>query len=143
MTQAAQTALWQVYPRVCGGTTNLTVVSRYSAGLSPRVRGNREATLLRPRAGGSIPACAGEPNDYHAIRAVARVYPRVCGGTTITLRIAGIIPGLSPRVRGNRYAAVVNAGQERSIPACAGEPAVIIDFVLSTRVYPRVCGGTQ
>ena len=31
----------RVYPRVCGGTTEATVVLRISMGLSPRVRGNR------------------------------------------------------------------------------------------------------
>ena len=47
---------------------------------------------------------------------VSKVYPRVCGGTTIRP-----IRQLSPRVRGNPTPA--------PLPACGG-------------VYPRVCGGT-
>ena len=50
------------------------------------------------------------------------VYPRVCGGTTITLNIRG--------------------RSERSIPACAGEPVLSHLRGRVGRVYPRVCGGT-
>ena len=51
--------------------------------------------------------------------------------------------GLSPRVRGNRFAAAPDVLRSRSIPACAGEPKIslLISFFLS--VYPRVCGGTS
>ena len=31
---------------------------------------------------------------------------------------------------------------ERSIPACAGEPGVGVWNLGKTKVYPRVCGGT-
>ena len=54
--------LYEVYPRVCGGTriTRRRIRPR-RAGLSPRVRGNR-AGIRRGRCRpGSIPACAGEP----------------------------------------------------------------------------------
>ena len=33
-------------------------------------------------------------------------------------------------------------GCPRSIPACAGEPALAVSIVLRAMVYPRVCGGT-
>ena len=95
----------EVYPRVCGGTAGLRAacnpgnargrsipacagepagVPRKAGaqrGLSPRVRGNR----VQPQhaAGGdrSIPACAGEPMVWASESELARVYPRVCGGT--------------------------------------------------------------
>ena len=31
----------------------------------------------------------------------------------------------------------------RSIPACAGEPAIGVDAAVDGEVYPRVCGGTR
>ena len=91
-----------------------------------------------------------------------RVYPRVCGGTSISptgVKCAtGLSPrvrgnprwrperqhglGLSPRVRGNPYSAIGSLATLRSIPACAGEPIRRTDVSTRNRVYPRVCGGT-
>ena len=51
-----------------------------------------------------------------------RVYPRVCGGTTIDNANTMAIFGLSPRVRGNPPRISSGAAILRSIPACAGEP---------------------
>ena len=50
--------------------------------------------------------------------------------------------GLSPRVRGNRLVLEQDVAAERSIPACAGEPAGCQLRQLPQKVYPRVCGGT-
>ena len=70
------------------------------------------------------------------------VYPRVCGGTVLTLIFKRSVRGLSPRVRGNRYKADLDYQASRSIPACAGEPyKADLDYQASM-VYPRVCGGT-
>ena len=57
------------------------------------------------------------------MRAKARVYPRVCGGTICLCRWASFLKGLSPRVRGNPQKLAVFGEVKRSIPACAGEPA--------------------
>ena len=51
----------KVYPRVCGGTYQLTLRQLYYRGLSPRVRGNPSGGNDRHACRGSIPACAGEP----------------------------------------------------------------------------------
>ncbi len=112
------------------------------AGLSPRVRGNRWVLRVFFLRGGSIPACAGEPPWFRGQGGSDKVYPRVCGGT-LGVRPARI-PwwGLSPRVRGNRRVSSRERVSMRSIPACAGEPAlnqIPPDYI---RVYPRVCGGT-
>ena len=53
--------LWQVYPRVYGGTLTIFFRAFSVSGLSPRVRGNlaiRRCCTLYKR---SIPACTGEP----------------------------------------------------------------------------------
>ena len=72
--------------------------------------------------GGSIPACAGEPSRIRLPPARLSVYPRVCGGTLFANALIQLVPGLSPRVRGNLGEGVVGGVEHRSIPACAGEP---------------------
>ena len=93
-----------VYPRVCGGAS------------LPCVKDTR---CLR-----SIPACAGEPvPDIHRDVGLG-VYPRVCGGAAQLRTRPPNASGLSPRVRGSLFAAGAPRSPHRSIPACAGEPAV-------------------
>ena len=91
-----------VYPRACGGTANDGVVNVRAQGLSPRVRGNRHASVAGSLLAGSIPARAGEP-----------------------LGLADSIKqstGLSPRVRGNHATQSGRGSELGSIPARAGEP---------------------
>ena len=97
---------------------------------------------LVPGHGGSIPACAGEPVDGDHSALVAAVYPRVCGGTGVIVRVAPPHRGISPRVRGNPDGSGAAAMAQGSIPACAGEPALRQSASRVYGVYPRVCGGT-
>ena len=90
----------------------------------------------------SIPACAGEPGGGATRDKIQGVYPRVCGGTTPWSRLCSRPIGLSPRVRGNPPLGLAFAGQQGSIPACAGEPGPIQVVMGFDQVYPRVCGGT-
>ena len=73
-------------------------------GLSPRVRGNHPDIDGAALVQGSIPTCAGEPQQAGNRRGGVKVYPRVCGGTGNGLRKTAAAQGLSPRVRGNRTA---------------------------------------
>ena len=132
----------KVYPRVCGGTNPLPDRKAGQDGLSPRVRGNPGPECPDCPIPRSIPACAGEP-PAPPLRAVCRrVYPRVCGGTPRAASSRSIRWGLSPRVRGNRWARPLRTMCEWSIPACAGEPLATGLMPQPARVYPRVCGGT-
>ena len=70
------------------------------------------------------------------------VYPRVCGGTEKVAPFRRQFSGLSPRVRGNPTYLLQSHPLERSIPACAGEPATRQSGRRRGKVYPRVCGGT-
>ena len=90
-----------VYPRVCGGTATRRRPSPQSKGLSPRVRGNPLTLAYPGRWTGSIPACAGEPVASRTKFRLAKVYPRVCGGTLTVTSVPRSGSGLSPRVRGN------------------------------------------
>ena len=133
----------EVYPRVCGGTFGWHYVPIVPGGLSPRVRGNPAIFMRIPRQRGSIPACAGEPDTQPASASASRVYPRVCGGTSIGQQAGAPKRGLSPRVRGNRSRSSASIRTWGSIPACAGEPGATSLTQSGASVYPRVCGGTM
>ena len=131
-----------VYPRVCGGTTSDISTSMSEKGLSPRVRGNPTSVYDAAEPTRSIPACAGEPNQWLVLMGLHTVYPRVCGGTHARGERQMSTEGLSPRVRGNPTDFSLCTPIMRSIPACAGEPPCQLQRGAQGRVYPRVCGGT-
>ena len=111
-----------VYPRVCGGTLAVSSAAVLLGGLSPRVRGNLDATVQARMSAGSIPACAWEPLGEGVVYRFEAVYPRVCGGTLKALASDLNVAGLSPRVRGNPTRMRRWDACWGSIPACAGEP---------------------
>ena len=92
---------------------------------------------------GTIPACAGEPNDARLHKKLEGDYPRVCGGTKCRQIPTKVLQGLSPRVRGNPKQAISAGRGFRTIPACAGEPSSCLLARCRSRDYPRVCGGTR
>ena len=136
-------ATCRVYPRVCGGTLETPPAPAGGAGLSPRVRGNPLVLAAAADCTGSIPACAGEPFRSRSRQGSRAVYPRVCGGTAPSFLQSASSAGLSPRVRGNLFAAPSGRPSRGSIPACAGEPLKRRGARSAPRVYPRVCGGTR
>ena len=91
----------------------------------------------------SIPACTGEPLSDVWKLSTHRVYPRVYGGTTLSIHAPEGVGGLSPRVRGNPHSVEIPDLESRSIPACTGEPWTTAGFKRVSRVYPRVYGGTR
>ena len=115
-----------VYPRVCGGTQSRLRWGMMFEGLSPRVRGNRFISAFNFGGDGSIPACAGEPPRRRPMENRPGVYPRVCGGTAAEATAAAQARGLSPRVRGNHLRKGFRQVGLGSIPACAGEPRLIL-----------------
>ena len=112
-------------------------------GLSPRVRGNQWTCGRTYRGAGSIPARAGEPWRRPCRPSPESVYPRACGGTTGDIHLKPPGEGLSPRVRGNLFAAPADRRVRGSIPARAGEPHHSRPQSPTTGVYPRACGGTD
>ena len=107
------------------------------------MRGNPARLKVPFTFSGSIPACAGEPLALNLAMVRTGVYPRVCGGTDVTLERDNFVTGLSPRVRGNRAENITDALHGGSIPACAGEPSGLGATWSPPWVYPRVCGGTS
>ena len=92
---------------------------------------------------GSIPAWAGKPPAHIDFAAPDAVYPRVGGETPTSCAAAAISRGLSPRGRGNLIALFPADLVARSIPAWAGKPGQSDSSATSSRVYPRVGGGTR
>ena len=133
----------EVYPRACGGTIGGRAGRGIGGGLSPRVRGNRVGQTPRGGRQRSIPARAGEPPTPGSSGAIPTVYPRACGGTPPRSGQRRVHAGLSPRVRGNHAQRVGEQPGLGSIPARAGEPAVLRASRVVAVVYPRACGGTK
>ena len=73
----------------------------------------------------------------------ARVYPRVCGETSMSTAVDDGLKGRSPRVRGNRPERRSLSGLSGSIPACAGKPPCCRSPRAGPGVDPRVCGETS
>ena len=107
------------------------------------MRGNHPTGARFGGCRGSIPAHAGEPAPGRTQGATAWVYPRACGGTAKRSKLRCLCHGLSPRMRGNHDGHELPPPWTRSIPAHAGEPGAEGGPPLSTRVYPRACGGTS
>ncbi|MDK2955366.1 MAG: hypothetical protein PWQ57_862 [Desulfovibrionales bacterium] len=68
-------------------------------------------------------------------------HPRVCGGDGVISVASRRMRGPSPRVRGRRLGDGSAAARHGTIPACAGETAVVPSRAFWTGDYPRVCGG--
>ena len=68
--------------------------------------------------------------------------PRVRGNPVRLCRVVQVGAVYPRRVRGNRGLELPTTSANRSIPACAGEPALSSPLGNPCRVYPRVCGGT-
>ena len=90
----------------------------------------------------SIPAHAGQP-PFSLMRSTSsRVYPRACGATVLIQYLSPHRRGLSPRMRGNLELSTDELLWWRSIPAHAGQPALIARKAAAATVYPRACGAT-
>ena len=131
-----------VHPRVCGGSRNRVGVVWDKEGTSPRVRGKRAGDLRRVRRYGYIPACAGEAWICCSPATTPRVHPRVCGGSSRSLRDHRHAKGTSPRVRGKQRHVRGGILDPGYIPACAGEAVARLDGAIVAGVHPRVCGGS-
>ncbi len=114
---------FRVDPRVCGGACSSACKILILLGRSPRVRGSLIVSKNAQTADGSIPACAGEPQNHKSLVPTQKVDPRVCGGAAMGIDWMVRDEGRSPRVRGSPHIHGGGNDRARSIPACAGEPA--------------------
>ena len=112
-----------------------------NGGISPRRRGADSSTHGDSQRR-SIPAYAGGTRSNLVMDRLLRVYPRVRGWNG-TRPPGGLLPaGLSPHTRGERAGPRPGPDRVRSIPAHA-EGRQLDARRSSTKVYPRVRGGTH
>ena len=137
---AARSGSDGVHPRVCGEAAELLLRPRVREGPSPRVRGSPVDGDAEDDETRSIPACAGKPIGPVRARLLEKVHPRVCGEAGTQSVELGGRRGPSPRVRGSLARHPRRGAQERSIPACAGKPAIERQSRFGQAVHPRVCG---
>ena len=133
----------RVYPRVYGESSASDADTALVGGLSPRVRGIHVCGDRGVSAGGSIPACTGNPSDGRISNWHAGVYPRVYGESQPGSGALDRRRGLSPRVRGILIVNTSAAGTCRSIPACTGNPVGDPRQRRPHLVYPRVYGESE
>ena len=129
-----------VHPRVCGELLRSSAVFARLSGSSPRVRGTRAVVGFRARRRRFIPACAGNSQLERTLARLGTVHPRVCGELGMTIAIAIVVAGSSPRVRGTPRRQKQLARVLRFIPACAGNSSAARRDRCSVAVHPRVCG---
>ncbi len=111
-----------VYPRTRGATGFGGLGGNPASGLSPHARGNLAADVGEHRAGGSIPARAGQPYLSQCPSRSNQVYPRTRGATFQPRSPFVVGWGLSPHARGNLRAVHGGVLGGGSIPARAGQP---------------------
>ena len=92
-----------VYPRIRGGSPDLTMVHVNKGSLSPPTRGIPAAKTASSMSARSIPAYAGDPASAPARSGLGTVYPRLRGGSATPESLAAGAKGLSPPTRGILY----------------------------------------
>ncbi len=130
-----------VDPRVRGGGIIAFLILINSRGRSPRTRGRQLFALRIILFPGSIPAYAGEAPLCFSTPRRSRVDPRVRGGGPLAVRPPVFFKGRSPRTRGRRGGELAEYGVVGSIPAYAGEAALVPIMAKIVQVDPRVRGG--
>ena len=90
------------HPRACGEHSYVDQKSKSIAGSSPRMRGTRSFDDPVHRQRGIIPAHAGNTNSRPRRGENRRDHPRACGEHGCLQRLAPLVAGSSPRMRGTR-----------------------------------------
>ena len=109
-----------VHPRLCWGTHCPTVPRQFRQRFIPACAGN------------TLPVCTANP--------ISAVHPRLCGEHHwLTLQISAAY-GSSPPVRGTLSAGRRGQNNQRFIPACAGNTALVAGDCCVQAVHPRLCG---
>ena len=120
----------------------LLLVDARRARSIPRLRGNRRQGQAAVNWFGSIPALTGKPGALAGAPDPQKVYPRAYGETLGRPISIGKYRGLSPRLRGNPFDAMLLIQKLRSIPALTGKPRGAPGSGRPLGVYPRAYGET-
>ena len=143
MTVGESPDAWRDHPRVCGEYQNVRFSDDWDGGSSPRMRGTRAVRAACGRAGGIIPAYAGNTSGYPYRRWRSWDHPRVCGEHKVDDSTGEGAWGSSPRMRGTHSRCRRAANVTGIIPAYAGNTMMTPRLTTATWDHPRVCGEHQ
>ena len=129
------------HPRLRGGNSRTYASSYPFGGSSPLARGKQPPWVPLPWAWGIIPACAGETGIGISIMSKARDHPRLRGGNAGLIGSDAGTSGSSPLARGKHSRVVIDVGNNRIIPACAGETLMAAFLRARETDHPRLRGG--
>jgi len=110
------------------------------SGSSPRVRGTLQPGDQARLEFRFIPARAGNATSMSACAIPAAVHPRACGERSVGSVLMAQLIGSSPRVRGTPVHGLAGCGQDRFIPARAGNANRSRRSRTPRSVHPRACG---
>ena len=132
--------LHAVHPRACGEHCRCPVAAGSCNGSSPRLRGTPGPFRRRGAGHRFIPAPAGNtPRRYTGAQPSA-VHPRACGEHLEKVERMQFKAGSSPRLRGTRPLKPCIVGNQRFIPAPAGNTSSLPTNSRAPAVHPRACG---
>ncbi len=129
-----------VHPRGCGEHVAPVAMPSNFVGSSPRVRGTLGHVLKCAFVPRFIPAGAGNTPSRSRPATPLTVHPRGCGEHNQRRALIKMSDGSSPRVRGTPTNRAVGQGNERFIPAGAGNTAGSPLEPRRAAVHPRGCG---
>ncbi len=130
----------RVHPRIRGAAAARRCWRARSSGPSPHTRGSPSISIPVNRKLGSIPAYAGQPRCFAALRIPRRVHPRIRGAALVEPTDAGPARGPSPHTRGSRICEPSVRVLIGSIPAYAGQPWAHHGYTGGNQVHPRIRG---
>ncbi len=132
-------AVWD-HPRACGEHYAPPEHVSFTQGSSPRLRGTPLEDFPELKKAGIIPALAGNTWCRTVMALTRWDHPRACGEHPIQPRTTSAPMGSSPRLRGTRFHGFIRGGQNRIIPALAGNTRCSRSARDGSRDHPRACG---
>ena len=130
----------RAHPRRCGENkrSHHTVFCRY--GSSPQVRGKQTPPCQRRLGRRLIPAGAGKTHVQQPWLILEAAHPRRCGENEPANKVAPVVDGSSPQVRGKPLLRLSSLRLLRLIPAGAGKTADEGHSLRAAEAHPRRCG---
>ncbi len=128
------------HPRRCGADSSSCRQAGRTRGSSPQVRGRFLSRFPTPRAGGLIPAGAGQILPIQSRHLQGGAHPRRCGADLSPHARGRGCRGSSPQVRGRWPTTRWIIRRVRLIPAGAGQILSPLPRAHWYRAHPRRCG---
>ena len=129
-----------VHPHGCGEHSNLLVIRSGLGGSSPRVWGTSTTPLLTGDARRFIPTGVGNISSLARSFLIFPVHPHGCGEHVVSLSVANLFNGSSPRVWGTSLNNMGISTDGRFIPTGVGNIALLWSQHQAGPVHPHGCG---